>query len=95
MLNNVQKAVDPRLPSVAVAAFQTAIHQQAKFEEASEELRAREREVRAERQREAQKELTKSRESESISISITAEGSSDGANSGGASERGNTVDVEV
>jgi hypothetical protein len=82
MLNNIQKAVDPRLPSVAVAAFQTAIHQQAEFEEATEVLRAREREVRAERQRDAQNGLSHSRGSPSGSD--TADTNSDSADTGGS-----------
>ena len=93
MLNNVQKAVDPRLPSVAVAAFQTAIHQQAQFEEATEVLRARERDVRAERQREAQEDLADSRSS--ASISIGQHGDPNSADTGSSSDRGNAVDVEV
>ena len=93
MLNNVQKAVDPRLPSVAVAAFQTAIHQQAQFEETTEVLRTRERQVRAERQRNVQEDLVESRSSASVSIGQNTE--SEGANTGSSTDRGNAVDVEA
>ena len=92
MLDKIQKAVDTRLPSVAVAAFQTAIHQQEVFEEATQELRAREREVRAERQRSAQEDVVQLGDT----ISGVGDADSDSSvDSGGQPERGRAVDVEV
>ena len=92
MLDKIQKAVDTRLPSVAVAAFQTAIHQQEAIEEATQELRAREREARAERQRNARDEAVQL----SDAIDVAQKSAVDsGEDSGGRPERGRAVDVKV
>lgn len=57
MLDDVQKAVGTRLPSVAVAAFRTAIYQQEAVDEISRELRAREREAEREATAERRRNL--------------------------------------
>ena len=92
MLDKTQTAVELNRPSVAVAAFQTAIQRQDEFEKASEELRESQEKAKAERELKASQEDELAKNSDhSVDVFVNDSGGSNlGSNS---DQRGNTVDV--